>query len=579
MSRATRELARDVTTLLAVGIPYVWLTHRFWFVCDDAFISFRYAQNWARGYGLRYNLGDHVPVEGYSNFLWVMVCAAFESVSANVVFWAPFVSFCCGLVLLWRLYVSLIHRLNLDRPVAFLAVFGLSCFPPFAVWGTGGLETMPFSLSLFTTFELMFLRSRRLPEPDRVAPAVGALWGLAASLLRPEGIVWAVLIGVGSGVTRRVSGLEWRRRLGIYFAVLGSGFAVYYACRYAYYGVPLPNPMYTKVHFGPDVLLRGFRYVAIFYLTFLTSFLILPAFANSLRSRFRARALPAALMAVAVPSYAMVVGGDWMTMGRFLVPGLAFQAIVFACLLQSFWSGSRPRQALLSGAVGIAVAVSLLPAWNIHPVPRTVRAPFRFMYSHPGFRSEYQRWVLHSSDRFVWKEVGLALRDYARPGDSLVVGAIGAVGYYSGLFIYDRFGLVSREVALLPRGDGPLRSPGHDVKVSRGFFLDRHPTFLVFDVIKSSELRERVIGQANEWRSWSPGLWRRYVPDFMPLGEGSVEKEGRLLMVYRAIEEEPSDAIRELERPERRRVRARRAEKLWNALYEKAQALPSHAVQ
>jgi hypothetical protein len=401
------------------------------------------------------------------------------------------------------------------------------------------------------------------------------LWGLALALLRIEGIVWAVLIGVGGGVFRRVSGLEWRRVLAIYFGILGGGFAVYWACRYAYYQVPLPNPMYTKVNFGPDVLLRGFRYVAIFYLTFLTSFFIFPAFANSLRSRWRSQALPVALMAIAVPTYAMVVGGDWMTMGRFLVPGLAFQAIVFGCLLQSFWNSSRFRQTLLSGAVGIAIAVSLLPAWNIHLVPRSVRVPFRFMYSHPGFRSEYERWVLHSRESLVWKEIGLTLRGYAHPGDSLVVGAIGAVGYYSGLFIYDRFGLVTRKVALLPRGDGSLRSPGHDVKVSRSLFLDEHPTILVFDVIKSSNLRERVIGQARQWMSWGPRLWRRYVPDFMPHGEGSIEKQGRLLLVYRAIEEEPTDPIRQLLRPERRRARARRAKKLWDEFYEKAEALPS----
>ena len=46
----------------ALWIPYALLVHRFWFVTDDAFISFRYAQNLVRGHGLRFNLGEHVPV-------------------------------------------------------------------------------------------------------------------------------------------------------------------------------------------------------------------------------------------------------------------------------------------------------------------------------------------------------------------------------------------------------------------------------------------------------------------------------------------------------------------------------------
>ena len=42
-------------------------------VCDDAFISFRYAENLIHGLGLVYNAGERV--EGYTNFLWTMWAA------------------------------------------------------------------------------------------------------------------------------------------------------------------------------------------------------------------------------------------------------------------------------------------------------------------------------------------------------------------------------------------------------------------------------------------------------------------------------------------------------------------------
>src|SRR5262249_43827913 len=45
-----------------------------WLLVDDAFISFRYALNLARGQGLVFNPGERV--EGYTNFLWTVLLAA-----------------------------------------------------------------------------------------------------------------------------------------------------------------------------------------------------------------------------------------------------------------------------------------------------------------------------------------------------------------------------------------------------------------------------------------------------------------------------------------------------------------------
>ena len=41
-------------------------------VVDDAYISFQFARHLNQGHGLVWNVGDP-PVEGYSNFLWVML--------------------------------------------------------------------------------------------------------------------------------------------------------------------------------------------------------------------------------------------------------------------------------------------------------------------------------------------------------------------------------------------------------------------------------------------------------------------------------------------------------------------------
>ena len=45
------------------------------FIQDDAFISFRYAKNLLTHGQLTWNVGNERPLEGYSNFLWVLMIA------------------------------------------------------------------------------------------------------------------------------------------------------------------------------------------------------------------------------------------------------------------------------------------------------------------------------------------------------------------------------------------------------------------------------------------------------------------------------------------------------------------------
>ena len=54
------------------------------FIQDDAFISFRYAENFARGAGLVWNAGERV--EGYTNFLWTMLMGVVIIVGALTFF-------------------------------------------------------------------------------------------------------------------------------------------------------------------------------------------------------------------------------------------------------------------------------------------------------------------------------------------------------------------------------------------------------------------------------------------------------------------------------------------------------------
>ncbi|MFQ5750314.1 MAG: hypothetical protein ACE5H3_12810, partial [Planctomycetota bacterium] len=132
---------------------------------------------------------------------------------------------------------------------------------------------------------------------------------------------------------------------------------------------------------------------------------------------------------------------------------------------------------------------SLPPAFNRHWVPASVRAGFSVRREQPP-PSEFEFWRGMKQRASRWALLGKALRAKTRPGESLVFRNIGAVGYYSGLRIFDQLGLTSREAALSGEGHA-LRVPGHDVQLPVSFFLKEEPTYLEARVrLKGEKKRE-----------------------------------------------------------------------------------------
>jgi hypothetical protein len=120
--------------------------------------------------------------------------------------------------------------------------------------------------------------------------------------------------------------------------------------------------------------------------------------------------------------------------------------------------------------------------------------------------SEYDFWKHENERTLEWVALGKALRRHLGRDDTLVYGSVGAVGYYSGLFIYDTFGLVNREVGHREVDAEELkeqpRPPGHHKGVRRTFFAKYAPDHL-WAGLSEGRVR-RVQGFPNYWMESDP---------------------------------------------------------------------------
>ena len=105
-----------------------------------------------------WNAGE--PVEGYTNFLWVLLMAAGMTVGVDPVVLSTTLGIASGLTLLGALLAFGARGRGWLDPWVWLPVAALALSRSFTAWCSGGLETMFFTL-LVLLGSLVHLRERR----------------------------------------------------------------------------------------------------------------------------------------------------------------------------------------------------------------------------------------------------------------------------------------------------------------------------------------------------------------------------------------------------------------------------------
>lgn len=460
---------RYISVGLTFAIVLVLLLHTNYlrFVCDDAFISFRYAKNFVDGHGLVYNIGERV--EGYSNFLWTLLLSLFMKIGLDPVMMSQILG-----VLFSLATVFLLLRLNRrfypeENLFNYLAPLFLACCGAYAAWSTGGLET-----SFFTFLVLLgsFFFIVGIDQPKHFAYS-----GIAFALVcmtRLDGLIFVSVTFIFLLYLLIVKKRVKVNSLGLFAIFFLIPFLLYFFWRWSYYGKLLPNTFYIKV-VGASYYHQGFIYLLGFVERFWMWFMVIPLLflgkGMKLNANLKIVVFYFTSMILVFSCYVVYVGGDFMDMFRFLVPVLPF---FFFLVQEGFrgmyrypqpFSNRKQRMSLIATEillVGLAVFVLVSPSKETNKV---------------WHRKDIDSIGMLRETTHLWSKVGLMFREKAKPGETLSTSAAGAIPYYSKLYTIDELGLT-----LASQNDLKVRKthrPGHSKRVTDVFLLSKRPTYFV----------------------------------------------------------------------------------------------------
>jgi arabinofuranosyltransferase len=210
-------------------------------VFDDAFISYRYAQNLAMGHGITWNPGQP-PTEGYTNFLLVLILAPAILLGLDPLLVTRVLSFICVIAISGILFTVARRQYNCSTTTASMIAALIFIVPATVILCLVGLETVIYAFFLLATFiaGVTFI--------ERQQPSYSILFSsllFLTMLLRPEAAILYPVIFIASVVAavRYKVGLK---PLMVGFLTLLALGGVYLSWKYLHFGQLLPNPFYLK---------------------------------------------------------------------------------------------------------------------------------------------------------------------------------------------------------------------------------------------------------------------------------------------------------------------------------------------
>ncbi len=439
-----------ITICIIIGLGRAW---QMMWIGDDAFISMRYSEMFARGEGLVFNQGEWV--EGYTNFLWTLLLGLLGSIGLPL----P-QSAIIGDLLSFAGVTWMTHKICTHVNLSILPAVVMSASYPCVVFATSGLETMPAAYLMLCGVYLLLI--------DR--PLLSGLGFIASALMRPDHLLFWGCGGLSLLLTHlyQHSGpLRKRLRWEIYTRYSTPLIAIYlpyFFWRMNAYGHVFPNTYYAKsgnltywsqgaLYLSSFLIGSGIWWILLTLLVTMIARLWKRGNTHSFHTHVEERAqgqvtliIFSVLSILIFTTYVVKVGGDFMLYRFFIV------------LIPLFWflicSLPNSRWSRLSLVIAVGLAIS----------PIQLVKPFRKMWGLAAEESFYRvksftPLKLRSKYAIAGQVLNL-LNQETKSTLRVAVDCVGMIGFYGDVRVFDLFGLTSPRVAHKPlkkRG-----RPGHE---------------------------------------------------------------------------------------------------------------------
>ena len=445
-----------VLFLIAIFVLAIHVYHFLPFIADDALISLRYSQRLLAGQGLTWNPGERV--EGYSNLLWVLGCAALGFTGMDLITAARVLGFAGITAAICSVFYA--HRRQSFKTAlpTLLALMFLPLAAPLAVWAIGGME-QPLVAGLLAWAMVLCYRALE-EENERISLLLPGFLLALLCLTRLDGALFTVTAVAVVLIVGAVKRAAWRKAitlaaLPVFFTLLQIAF------RRSYYGEWVPNTALVK--FTPSVkhALDGWAYIRA------GAFPILPLIAAaaasvviSFRQKFlRARMILLSATLLTWTAYVIVIGGDIFPAWRHFVPLIVL--LVLMAAIGAEWIALHARRVHLY--VTSAVLIVLLGIFIV-------------LQAHD---SENRRAI---SERWEWdgRSVGRLLKQAFGKQDALMaVDPAGCLPYWSELRSVDMLGLNDYYLPRHPPPGVGQGAIGHELGDGQ-YVLNRQPDLVIF---------------------------------------------------------------------------------------------------
>jgi arabinofuranosyltransferase len=441
-----------VVALIAGGIVFAWINRH---VEDDAFITFRYSKHLVEGLGPVWNPDQ--CVEGYTNFLWMLLMAIPLALGMDPVLPATVISLTALALNLWLLFV-ISRRQTESAEKGFWTWLPIVFSHTLLIFSTSGMETA-FNGLLWT---LALWQLQPMLRGNKI-PSARGLWllGLTASLAvmsRPEGGLLVIACGLAVFIWLYIARHGIWNKLWHYCAAVALPLAPWLVWKVSFYGHLLPNTFFVKT--GSGSMAIGWQYCLIFLLVcgaWIPELVIRTT--NVLkRWNFDVFMIVTGGLAGCFLLYMLLAGGDYLEF-RMMVPVLPI------VILWPAWRLARKalkmRQIVLSACAMVAIALiwgqghgRFFKIWYLNPAVHVVDGEAQFM---------------------SFADQGKALGALLEHDGSirLAIGACGAIPYYSGFYGIDLYGLNEPRNEFIGYGTG--YSPGHGQLAHFDFIKLRRP--------------------------------------------------------------------------------------------------------